>query len=223
MKRNARRTSSPSSAARRLRARRRALRAGARAWRGARCQGIRRLQRRLRRRHGSRLARREGSWRPHAGRHRAILSNRAPTAGSTKEVRVKTWQERLFELVKRGRGYVACPGGTGTLVELAVVWEMLNKGVMAVKPIVVLGRFLAADHRPRPRSRSRPCLAIEKQRPVSDLRRAFRRRRRHLSRWPPPRGALIPAANRARIVEAVAICPDARSFRGSELQLRRRR
>jgi uncharacterized protein (TIGR00725 family) len=57
------------------------------------------------------------------------------------EVRVKTWQERLFELVGRGAGYVACKGGTGTLVELAVVWEMLNKGVMSGKPFVVLGEF----------------------------------------------------------------------------------
>jgi uncharacterized protein (TIGR00730 family) len=57
------------------------------------------------------------------------------------EIRVKTWQERLFELVKRGHGYVVCPGGTGTLVELAVVWEMLNKRAMARKPLVVLGDF----------------------------------------------------------------------------------
>jgi len=57
------------------------------------------------------------------------------------EIRVKTWQERLFELIARGHGYVACPGGTGTLVELAVVWEMLNKGAMARKPFVVLGDF----------------------------------------------------------------------------------
>ena len=57
------------------------------------------------------------------------------------EIRVKTWQERLFELVKRGHGYVVCPGGTGTLVELAVVWEMLNKGAMARRPLVVLGDF----------------------------------------------------------------------------------
>jgi uncharacterized protein (TIGR00730 family) len=57
------------------------------------------------------------------------------------EIRVKTWRERLFELVKRGHGYVACPGGTGTLVELAVVLEMLNKGAMARKPLVVLGDF----------------------------------------------------------------------------------
>lgn len=57
------------------------------------------------------------------------------------EVRVKTWQDRLFELVRRGDGYVACRGGTGTLVELAVVWEMLNKNVMTAKPFVVLGEF----------------------------------------------------------------------------------
>ena len=34
-----------------------------------------------------------------------------------------------------------CKGGTGTLVELAVVWEMLNKSVIAGKPIVVVGDF----------------------------------------------------------------------------------
>jgi uncharacterized protein (TIGR00725 family) len=58
-----------------------------------------------------------------------------------KELRVATWEERLFELVRRGEGYVACKGGTGTLVELAVVWEMLNKRVMLSKPFVVLGDF----------------------------------------------------------------------------------
>jgi uncharacterized protein (TIGR00730 family) len=57
------------------------------------------------------------------------------------EIRVDTWQERLFELIARGHGYVACPGGTGTLVELAVVWEMLNKGVMRKRPMIVLGDF----------------------------------------------------------------------------------
>ncbi len=57
------------------------------------------------------------------------------------EIRVKNWQDRLFELVRRGDGYVACKGGTGTLVELAVVWEMLNKRVMAGKPFAVLGEF----------------------------------------------------------------------------------
>jgi len=57
------------------------------------------------------------------------------------EIRMQTWQERLFELVRRADGFVACKGGTGTLVELAVVWEMLNKSVIAGKPMVVLGDF----------------------------------------------------------------------------------
>ena len=57
------------------------------------------------------------------------------------EVRKKTWEERLFELIRLADGFVACKGGTGTLVELAVVWEMLNKSVMARKPFAVLGNF----------------------------------------------------------------------------------
>ncbi|MGB7846162.1 MAG: LOG family protein [Candidatus Acidiferrum sp.] len=57
------------------------------------------------------------------------------------EVRKETWEERLFELIRMGDGFVACKGGTGTLVELAVVWEMLNKSVMNAKPCVVLGEF----------------------------------------------------------------------------------
>jgi hypothetical protein len=54
---------------------------------------------------------------------------------------VGSWEERLFELIRVAQGYVACKGGTGTLVELAVVWEMLNKGVMEGKPFVALGEF----------------------------------------------------------------------------------
>jgi uncharacterized protein (TIGR00725 family) len=57
------------------------------------------------------------------------------------EVRMKTWEERLFELIRLGNGFVACKGGTGTLVELAVVWEMLNKSVMEERPFAVLGDF----------------------------------------------------------------------------------
>jgi uncharacterized protein (TIGR00730 family) len=57
------------------------------------------------------------------------------------EVRVHSWQDRLFELIRLGHGFVACKGGTGTLVELAVVWEMLNKSVIQPKPFAVLGGF----------------------------------------------------------------------------------
>src|ERR1700687_5676797 len=58
-----------------------------------------------------------------------------------KETPMATWQERLFELVRLGDGYVACKGGTGTLVELAVVWEMLNQKAMEQRPFVVLRHF----------------------------------------------------------------------------------
>jgi uncharacterized protein (TIGR00730 family) len=57
------------------------------------------------------------------------------------EIRLETWDERLFELVRLADGFAVCKGGTGTLVELAVVWEMLNKSVIAGKPIVVVGDF----------------------------------------------------------------------------------
>jgi uncharacterized protein (TIGR00725 family) len=58
-----------------------------------------------------------------------------------REVRVANWQDRLFELMRCAQGYVVCRGGTGTLVELAVAWEMLNKGLMRGKPLAVLGPF----------------------------------------------------------------------------------
>jgi uncharacterized protein (TIGR00730 family) len=57
------------------------------------------------------------------------------------EICVGTWQERLFELIRRADGYIACKGGTGTLAELAVVWEMLNKKIMERRPFVALGNF----------------------------------------------------------------------------------
>ncbi len=52
----------------------------------------------------------------------------------------KSWRERLFQLIELGQGYLVCSGGTGTLVELSCVWEMARKSLMAVKPIVILGR-----------------------------------------------------------------------------------
>src|SRR5260370_41637330 len=55
------------------------------------------------------------------------------------EVRVASWQDRLFELIRMAHGFVACKGGTGTLVELAVVRERLSKAVRTGRPLAVLG------------------------------------------------------------------------------------
>ena len=70
-----------------------------------------------------------------------FFTNAKLNAWVDEEVRMKTWEERLFELIRRADAFVACKGGTGTLVELAVVWEMLNKKVMPGKPFAVLGNF----------------------------------------------------------------------------------
>lgn len=58
-----------------------------------------------------------------------------------KEISVKTPVERLLKLMKVGDGYLVLKGGTGTLLELAAVWEFINKGMLKEKPIVVLGDF----------------------------------------------------------------------------------
>ena len=57
------------------------------------------------------------------------------------ELVVETWEQRLFQLITVGDGYVACPGATGTLVELAVAWEMMSKGLLDRRPLVALGEF----------------------------------------------------------------------------------
>ena len=58
-----------------------------------------------------------------------------------KEIHVQDWQARLFKLIELGAGYVALPGGTGTLVELSVVWEWINKGFIDSRPLVILGDY----------------------------------------------------------------------------------
>jgi len=58
------------------------------------------------------------------------------------EIVTATLDERLDTLIKLGRGYVVLPGATGTLLELAKVWELKNKGFMpADKPIILVGKF----------------------------------------------------------------------------------
>lgn len=51
----------------------------------------------------------------------------------------KTHVERLLKLIELGDAYVVLRGGTGTLVELATVWEYMNKGLLTKKPFVALG------------------------------------------------------------------------------------
>jgi len=54
----------------------------------------------------------------------------------------KSLDERLDTLIKLAQAYIILPGGTGTLLELAKVWELKNKGFLREqKPIILLGEF----------------------------------------------------------------------------------
>lgn len=60
----------------------------------------------------------------------------------TREIVTGSLDERLNTLVKLGDGYIVLPGGTGTLLELAAVWELKNKKFLdRGKPLVLLGDF----------------------------------------------------------------------------------
>lgn len=54
----------------------------------------------------------------------------------TREIRCHTLLERIQKLIELGDGFVVLQGGTGTLLELAAVWEHINKGLMNTKPVV---------------------------------------------------------------------------------------
>ena len=65
-----------------------------------------------------------------------------PNAYIDREVKTADLFERLRTLIDLGTtGYVVLPGATGTLVELATVWELVGKGMIVDRPIVCVGRF----------------------------------------------------------------------------------
>lgn len=60
----------------------------------------------------------------------------------TREIVTDSLDERLDTLIKLGQAYIALPGGTGTLLELAKVWELRNKGFLKPdKLIILVGAF----------------------------------------------------------------------------------
>ncbi len=60
----------------------------------------------------------------------------------TEEISTRCLSERLAKLIELGDAYIVLPGGTGTLLELADVWEHKNKGFAgADKPIIMVGLF----------------------------------------------------------------------------------
>jgi uncharacterized protein (TIGR00730 family) len=60
----------------------------------------------------------------------------------SREIVTASLDERLDTLTRLGQAYAVLPGGTGTLLELAKVWELKNKGFLEKdKPIILVGEY----------------------------------------------------------------------------------
>jgi uncharacterized protein (TIGR00725 family) len=58
----------------------------------------------------------------------------------SREIVTNSLNERLDKLIELGSAYIVLAGGTGTLLELAMVWELKNKGFLdGSKPVILLG------------------------------------------------------------------------------------
>lgn len=62
-----------------------------------------------------------------------------PSKYLTKEIRCSSLFERLEKLIELGDAYIILNGGTGTLLELSLVWESINKNLIAEKPCASVG------------------------------------------------------------------------------------
>jgi uncharacterized protein (TIGR00730 family) len=61
---------------------------------------------------------------------------------TTETIVADSLDERLDTLIKLGQAYVVLPGSTGTLLELAKVWEFKNKGFIDEgKAVILLGDY----------------------------------------------------------------------------------
>jgi len=62
--------------------------------------------------------------------------SREPNRFITKELKCNDLLGRVNKLIELGDAFIVLQGGTGTLLELAAVWELVNKGLMDHKPIL---------------------------------------------------------------------------------------
>ena len=60
---------------------------------------------------------------------------RKPNSFLSKVISCENLFERISKLIELGDAYIVLQGGTGTLLELAAVWEYLNKDIIDRKPV----------------------------------------------------------------------------------------
>lgn len=107
-----------------------------------------------------------------------IFRRSGPNAFIRQEVPTFDLLTRLDTLIRLGRAYVVLPGGTGTLLELALVWELMNKSLLRrPTPVVLLGTHWApvvdVVLREQPDS-IRPTLAASVEAAVAAIETALR-------------------------------------------------
>jgi uncharacterized protein (TIGR00730 family) len=79
------------------------------------------------------------------------LSWRSPNRWIDEEVSTATLFARLEQLATLGDAYVALRGGVGTLLEIVLVWNLLELQTFPYKPIILLGPGWRAALRALPR------------------------------------------------------------------------
>jgi uncharacterized protein (TIGR00730 family) len=57
----------------------------------------------------------------------------------TEEWHYTTLQERMFALIRNADGFLALPGGVGTLAEVALTWNLLITRVLSPRPLILIG------------------------------------------------------------------------------------
>ncbi|MGD8305216.1 MAG: LOG family protein [Ignavibacteria bacterium] len=63
-------------------------------------------------------------------------SSGKPNRFISKEIKCKTLFERIEKLIETGDAFIVLQGGTGTLLELASVWELINKDLITYHPVI---------------------------------------------------------------------------------------
>ncbi len=88
---------------------------------------------------------------------------RGPNPYIKQEIPTFSLLVRLETLTRLAHAYVVLPGGTGTLLELAAVWEMFNKRILRrAAPLILLGehwRAVVAAVRSEQPDAPEPCIA----------------------------------------------------------------
>lgn len=67
-----------------------------------------------------------------------VFGSREANRWIDREIRTKTFVERLRTLIELGHGYLALKGGIGTLTEISLVWSLLQTVSIPPRPFALL-------------------------------------------------------------------------------------